>query len=363
MIYFILIYLILLPVSGYYLLKLFSKLTGINMFSAMAWAFSAPSSGRDSVRVLFYGVIFSYILAFTLLFVFLISIPKEIHYMNKYHAGGLLGYNDAGLKSMVYDPSEGDYVDYKMVMTPLPAGKFTETFEVILFYKTPSSEYYQATGMMSLPVNITVAFFILCILSAVYGMLYKLAEDYIDKNNVKKKLSYRIIVNRFKKITGLHPWKALTIFLSLLVLIIAISAISVKRLINHYTELYGSHQKTFRSALLKKVSPGDAVTGHVIRRFWTQESETETTEGARGKVHQKTKYHTVLHYIVEFRDLIQIPVYLDLVYDIMSDDIAMLDKPFPDATATVPKYFKEYPFIVNPDYSISLRSHEKKSQE
>lgn len=360
----IILYLILLPVSGYYILKLFGKLAGINMFSAMAWAFRTKKpKGYESVRPLFYGAIFLYLLAFTLLFVFLDSIPRQIFYMNKYHAGGLLGYRDAGLQARVYDPSRRDYVAYTNITAPLPANKFTETFEVVLLYKPPSSDYYQDTEMLSLPINIAVVFSIAFILFAVYGILYKLTEDYIDQNSVRKKLSHHFMADRFRKIVGLPPWKALMIFLSVLVLIIGISAISVKRLINHYSDLYGSHQKMLRSALLKKVSPRGTVTGYVIRRFKTQESESHSTEGADGRTRQETKYYTVLHYTVEFRDLIHIPVYLDLAFHRRGAEVAMLDKPFRDTMTVVPHYFKEYAFIVNPDYSISLKGNREKPQE
>lgn len=41
----------------------------------------------------------------------------------------------------------------------------------------------------------------------------------------------------------------------------------------------------------------------------------------------------------------------------------MLDKPFRDTMTVVPHYFKEYAFIVNPDYSISLKGNREKPQE
>ncbi|OHD65871.1 MAG: hypothetical protein A2176_03415 [Spirochaetes bacterium RBG_13_51_14] len=331
-------------------MKLFSKLTGINMFSAMAWAFRAKApEGKKPVRLLFYFTIFTYLISFTIFFVFLFFLPKRVFDMNQYHAGGLLGYRDVGVK--VYDPSQHAYVAYPVFFAPLPANKFTETFEVVLLYKQPSDNYYQTTELMSLYFNLPGLIAGVLFLALVYIILFSLAKEY-----KRKKLSHHFMADQFRKIVGIAPWKALVIFLSIFVLILGISAISIKRLIYHYSNIYGSHQKAFRSAQLKKVSPQDTLTGYVIRRFQSRESETSSTQSADGRrTRQETTYYTVFHYTVEFRDLIHIPVYLNLELHEAREEVKVLNKHFPDTMTVVPSYIKEYAFIVNPDYSISLK--------
>jgi len=346
----ILLFIILLIVSGYYVLRFFGRLAGANMFSVMAEGFhtSAPK-GELGPRFFTYGTIFAYVLTFLVFFIFLFFLPQRIYYMNEYHAGGLLGYRDVGVK--VYDPDERGYVDYPMYFAPLPAGAFTETFEVILLYKEPSDDYYQTTELISLCFNLPGLIAGIVLLGVVYIFLFLLVKDY--KND---KLSHRYIAARFCQIVGMAPWKAGVIFLSLFLVIIITGTVLIRKHINHYTDLYESHQKALRSALLKKVSPGDTLTGYVIRRFQSQESETSTTESADGRrTRRETKYYYIFHYTVEFRNLIHLPVYLNLALHQDSKETAMLNRSFPDKMTIVPKYVKDYNFIVNPDYSVSLK--------
>jgi hypothetical protein len=351
----LILFLILLLVSGYLVLKFFSKIAGINMFSAMACAFD----GNKSDRLLFYFLICIYILTFAIFFVFLFFLPKRVVDMNTYHAGGLLGYS-IGQQTRIYDHSEQGYIDYPMLFAPSSADKFTEAFEVVIIYKQPSDTYYQTTELLGLCFNISWLVAGVIFLGIVYLMLYSLAEDYIKRNNVKKKLSHRFMATRFRKIVRMAPWQALVIFLSVFILILGISAIYVYRLVTHYSTIYGSYQKTLRSELLQKVSPRDTLRGYVISRFQSQESETNNIKGADGKTHEETTYYHIFHYTVEFRDLIHVPVYLNMAIHENREEAKVLEEPFSDTNSAVPEYIKEYAFIVNPDYSISLMMDENK---
>src|SRR3990170_3281968 len=128
----VIIFLFLLAVSGYYVLWFFSKLTGINMFSAIAWIFQAK---QWMLLIPVFFLAFFY-LAFFISALDFFKKPAQIFEMNKYHAGGLLGYWDTGSQAKVYDPSKNSYIAYDIDfwhgnLRPLPVYKFTEAFEVI----------------------------------------------------------------------------------------------------------------------------------------------------------------------------------------------------------------------------------------
>ena len=190
-------------------------------------------------------------------------------------------------------------------------------------------------------------------------ILFAMAKEYISVHNLPNELSFPFMLTQFRKIVGLSLGKTLVIFLLIIVLITGLSARSVKKLMGYYSDLYASDQKKMRSALLEKVNPQDTVTGVVIRRFQQTDKEyhrkgTFDNKGFR-RSHDQATYYTVLHYTIEFKNLIQTPVYLDLPLRETREEINELNKPFPDKTAIIPDEMKEFTFTVNPDYSISLK--------
>ena len=338
------VFISLMAASAFLVLKFFGKLVNVDMFSAVLQA-----------RPLFnIAIIICYILSFMLLYVFFFLFPLRVFDMNKYHAGGLTGYVDEwAWDSRVYDPSKGTYVKYLNSNAQLPAEKFTETFEVVSFYRQPPSEYYEDTDSLGLVNNLIAAILgpLFCV--GVYFLLYNIAKEYIETYSMKIKLSHDLIASRFSDITRISPLTALIIFLIVTALIFGWTVISAKLVRNHYRKMYEPHQQTLRNEILRKVTPGNTVTGSVNRRFYIQMSDSTTTEGLRG-TRTKTRYYSAPVYIVEFRDLIQIPVYLKLRY-MENEDREELDRHFPDGKAVIPKLVKDYAFIVNQDYSISLK--------
>ncbi len=334
----------LMAVSAFFALKFFGKLVNVDMVSAFFQA-----------RALFIITsIICYIMSFLFFYVFFFLYPLRVFDMNNYHAGGLSGYMDEhAWDARVYDPSKGIYVKYLNIHAQLPAEKFTETFEVVSFYKQPPSEYYEDTDSLGLANNIIASIFGPLFLTGVYFLLYAIAKEYIELNHLRIKLSHDIIAARFSSITGLSPVTTLIIFLSVTALFFGWSVVSSKKVRHYYRDLYASHQQTLRSAILEKVSPGVSLTGSVIRRFHIQKSDSTTEEGIRG-TRTETKYYSVPTYTVEFRGLIQIPVYLNLQY-MEEEEQKELERHFPDPRAIIPNYIKEYTFIVNPDYSISFK--------
>ena len=374
----VIIFLFLLTVGGYYVLWFFSKLTDINMFSAMAQCFRAEESKNllDTYeargRWLHPVVVSVFYLLICLVVVFHFStIPGKIFAMNKYHAGGLLGFCDVG-KASVYDHMQRAYIAYEYSNPPLPASTFTETFNLILFYKPSYSEYYVElyAGIETLAkrlfINLVMLLIAAFLLAGLYQFLYTLAGEHIKLNGLPNKLSRAFMAAQFHKIVGMRFIPVLSIFLSVVLLAIGAEFRSVQKLNNHYTGLYESDQKTLKSALLNKVSPQDTIKGVVKRRFKSV-TTSSTSTGSGSSRRTITHHYHFSHYTIEFKDLIWIPVYLNLRIptgtNSYAEEINELDKAFPDQIAVMPNEMKEFTFTVNPDYSIWLMKDKIKSQE
>lgn len=341
----LLVMLILFPVFAWLILYFFGKLAGFSMFTASAEAF-----GRTSMRALPIVGIVIYLSAYILFFVFFQN-PIQIYEVNRNHIGGLHGYMDHGLQSVLYNPSENRYVKYLQLSPSLPASKFTDTFNVKVLYKASTSEYYNDTAPMSLGailMEIILGSLMLCIL---YIILFYIAQGYYDEG---KDLTHKLIASRFHEVTGLSPLKALIAVLVLLAAISLAGIISVHRIESHYAGLYTPQQEKLKNILLHKVSPGDTVAGTVIRRFQGHESQTVSKEGPGDRMRSKDSWYTMMHYTVEFRDLVHIPVYLDIAYADGSAEAKELDKLFADRKTYIPEHTKELNFTVKEDYSISL---------
>lgn len=361
----------LFVVCGYYLLLFFSKLTGINIFSAVGWGFrSGISIGKGfPVWLLPFLAMLFYPFLFTAFFLFL-EIPVHIYQMKNNHAGGLMGYSD-GYDIRVYDPSRNAYFAYEYLdAPPAAASKFTDAFEVVLFYKfRPSSKYYKDTKLRSLSWQISILFMAILGLFMIYISLYTLAEAYIGENGLQIQLSHQSMAVKFQQITGVTALKALLIALSVYVLVLGAGIISVNKLNNHFKNLYASDQQALRSKLLNSVSPMETITGRVISRWYKTESRShsegsgDNTGNSAGRG-GKTIYYTEDVFTVEFRDLIHIPVYLDLTIlpsKSARQEEKMLNSLFPDEdedeseNEDVPKKMVELDFIINPDFSVSLK--------
>jgi hypothetical protein len=349
------IYLILMMASGYGILKGFGRLTGIDAMTVLSWTIrSSMARGKQPVRPLGYGAIGCYVLAFTLLFVFIYKIPLQTVYLNFRHVGGLLGFR-TGLDAWCYDPRQGGYVSYAFFDAPLPAETFADAFDVVVFYNQPGSEFYQGVGLLSWPASTMVVLASALCLWALYMMLYKGTVEYTDRNQLAGPPSHRVLMGRFKDKARLPWWAWVSALAGGLALIILAGALSIARLHHHYGRLFDSERKALRTELLQKTSPQTELTGYVVARYEETISETQSKRSGR-RTREQTTYYTLLHYSVEFRDLLRIPVYLDLVAVPGSGVDTTLRRPFPNAWKWAPATVERYPFVVNEDYSISLRS-------
>jgi hypothetical protein len=334
------------------------------MYSAIDWAFSSGIQvGRGfPVWLLPFLAFIFYPLLFVPIFIFL-ETPVHFFRMKNHHVGGLLGYGDE-YKAWVYDPSGKAYISYEHLTPPIAAGKFTESFSVVLFYKfRPSSKYYKNAKLKSLSSQLTMLFVAILGLLMISISLYLLADAYITENGLQIELSHQFLAEKFYQVTGVTLVKAMLITLSAYVCLLAICMIYFKVLNIRLKIHYSSDQRALRSKLLNSVSPEKTITGRVVSR----QNETISIFKLKGYKEDKqlrngqgsnTLYYTIPVFTVEFRDIIPIPVYLSLTTRSSKSarkDEKMLNSLFSDEWEDVPNKMPELDFIVNPDYSISLR--------
>lgn len=349
----ILILLITMTVSSYYLFKFFSRLSGVNMSSAAALAFRLDSHVPVLHRVAAFLGFFMFLCIIMALLLY-IETPKKISDLEKYHAGGLLGYHTGDMHTKLYDPAEGVYKDYYVWGGPPVPEKFTETFDKVLLFKSPSQEYYEYASRSGFAGNIAALVVILILTAATYIFLFLMAEFYNQYNGIDVKPDHRVIAENFREITGMPWWKAAIIIFSVLLIISIISSIWATVLNHRYTKQYIPEQQLMKTRLLEKVRPGDTLRGKVLVRFKESVEDSSTGETLRG-TRTKRSYYTVMHYTVEFPELLHVPVYLAVPLYPGSAESELLEKPFTKKYSAEPEYAKEYSFIVNKDYSVSLK--------
>ena len=348
----ILIVLSLLALTGFLLLKFFSKLVNLNMLSVMVETFQ----GRSSTVLLPYFAIGFYIIAFLFLYSCFYLFPRRISHIDENNAGGLLGYNKDE-NHMVYDPSRGEYVGYFWYDAPFPATKFNEAFEIVSFYKLPSRKYYQSTGPLHWSNSLALLIVGLLFLAGTYFMLYWITQEFVKGNNLPDKISHSSIAHHFSRFLRITPLMALVVFLFLTILFLGWNFKSVKKIKNHYHDLYATDQQNLRKELLDKVSRGDTLKGLVIGGYQWADVQTDRIyeEGVR-RPSKQTSYQTGFNYFVEFRDLIRIPVYLTVKSPVALGNVVEASNHSNDKDKILTDFLKEYTFIVNPDYSVSLKT-------
>lgn len=356
-----LFFLIIFVLCGYYLLLFCSKLTGIDFFSLIAWGFRfSESTGGHPYRFFYiFGIIFYPLIAFAVLL--FLETPVQIFQMKNHHAGGLLGYRD-GSTVQVYDPSRNAYIAYEHLTPPPAASKFTKAFKVVLLYKyRPSSEYYRDIKLLSLSFQLQVLLVAAIGLVMVSISLYGLVDGYIEVNGLPIILSPDYLAIQFQENTGMPLVKALLIALFIYIFVLGAGIFSVGILRKQYRDLYSYHQQTLKSNLLNSISPMKTIKGTVIRRSHKEKS-ISIPAGSRGNRFgrgSKTAYYYVPVFTVEFRNLIQIPVYLNVTTRPLKsarEDEEILNRLFSDDKwEDVPNEMAEFDFIVNPDYSVSLK--------
>lgn len=352
----ILILLIVMPVSTWHLFKFFTNLSGVNISSAAALAFKFDSGVPVLLRVSAFLGFFMF-MCINVALLLHVETPKKMSELEKYHTVGLMGYHTKDLHTMLYDPPGGSYKDYYFWGGPALPGKFTETFETVLLFKPPSQEYYEDTSQFGPGANITRLVIILFLIPITYIFLFIMATFYNEYNGINAKPDHRAIAENFREITGMHWWKAAVILFAVLLIISAINSIWVGVKDRGFRQKYIPYQQELRSMLMEKVKPGDSLRGRVILRFVESVDQSYTEETARGTRTKKSYYH-IMNYTVEFRDILRIPVYLKLPLYPGSEESTLLEKPFTAKYGSAPEYIKEYSFIVNDDYSVSMKTGE-----
>lgn len=349
----ILILLIVMPVSTYYLFKFFTNLSGVNISSAAALAFKFDSGVPVLLRVSSFLGFFMFLCIMMALLLY-VETPKKMSDLEKYHTGGLMGFNTEYMHTRLYDPAEGSYKEYYFWGSSTVPEKFTETFETVILFRPPSQEYYEDTSQFGLGANITRLGIILFLIPITYIFLFIMATFYNEYNGINVKPDHRAIAENFRELAGMPWWKAAVILFSVLLIITAIISILVESKKNGLRKRYIPQQQEMRSMLMERVKPGDTLRGRVILRFRESVDQSYTEEKASGTRTIKTYSH-VMHYTVEFREIMHIPVYLNIPLDPGSEESILLEKPFTEKKGYSPEYAKEYSFMVKDDYSVSLK--------
>ena len=352
----ILIVLFLLALTAFLLLWIFGKLVNLKIFSVMNWAFHTCSDSKHCEKLLPFSATFCYIIAFLFLYAGFYLLPMRISYIDENNAGGLLGYNKDG-NHMVYDPSKDEYVGYFWFDAPFPVTKFTETFEIVSFFKLPSKNYYQSIASLSWGNSLALIIMGLLFLVLTYLMLYLTSREFVKYYNLPDKISHSSIAHHFKSFLRITPLNAFVIILLLTSLFLFWNSKSVNKVKNHYHDLYASDRQNLRNELLGNVSPGDTLIGLVMSGYQYRVAQTEKSYDERvKKPSEKTGYQAGFSYVVEFNNLLRIPVYLTLITPVALGNVIEASKYSGDREKVVPDFLKEYTFIVNKDYSVSLKN-------
>ncbi len=351
----VILFFVLLAVDAAYILHLFGKLTGLNMFEAAGWCYrsrsSGPTGGKGPCLPVAIVAVISFVVAFTMLFT-LFRVPSRVMEVAQDHAGGLLEYQAPHGRLHLYDPARRIHNEYYSSTTLDAASSFRDVFGVVVMYREPGRDYYQDTSFFSFSSSLALMIFGVLFLAGTFGLLFLMANEYAGVTGVGKP-GFAQIMTRLRKIAGIRPWHALAIALTALLIIPLFAFFSIKR----YTDLYGYHRDRLRGELMKRVSPGDTVTGSVILQFRGIEREVDTTfdEDTRRRK-SSVRRHAVLYYTVRFSALIETPVYLNLKLYPGNEGVKALEEAFPkNDTFAAPYFIKDHKFTVNRDYSVSLK--------
>ncbi len=347
----ILLYLFLFAATSYYIINLFSRLTGINMFSAYAWSLHLPGGKPFFLFPLGAGLCFT--IAFIVMIV-LFKVPAQVQDFKNNNAAGLMGYRDAKFALWLYNPVHNEYIPYNDNTIQKTPERFTDLFKVIVLYKAPDEKFYLDTLFLGLSSNTQRVFLIILFLAAIYPLLYLLAVFYIKDEGLTMELTNYVVLSRFREIAGMHPGLAGAVFIAVLMIIPVYGMIEVNKVIDQYNGIYGAHRERLINQIKQRVLPGSTVRGSVIQRFIYKESETTGDSDSRNRsMNKKVSYYTFCNYTVKFDSLIQIPVYLEMHVPYGSEEAKMLEKAFTDIKTYVPSSVREYDFTVNDDYSVS----------
>jgi hypothetical protein len=256
---------------------------------------------------------------------------------------------------MVYDPSAGKYVGYFWYDAPYPATKFTETFEIVSFYKLPSKKYYQSIASLGWGKSLALLITGMLFLTGTYFILFLISRQFVTCHQLPDNITHSSISGHFRSFVRISPMTAMVIFIILALLFPAWNYFSVKKVKNHYHSLYAADQDNLRNELLSAVSTGDTLEGMVLSGYRFSDTQTERIyeEGVE-KPSRQTTYQTGFIYVVEFKDLLPIPVYLTLSSPVALGNVIEAGKYKGDKEKIIPDFLKEYAFIVNQDYSVSL---------
>lgn len=347
------LFLFLFTLNFLYILQLFSRLTGIDMFSAAAWSLKSKmiTRGRMKAESAMFPIVapVCFLMAFIFFFL-LLGIPSKVVNLKKNYICGLMEYKDSVNMIHIYDPLKEMHNTYYSSTSLYQPDNFKDVFSEVMLYKNPYREYYEEPGIMGIAGNLLSILTIAGFMAAVYALLYLMASIYNDENK-KTGITHKIIRKRFVEISGITPGIFMAVALFFLLIIPAYSFISVKNL----TGIYSGHKMRLRNELMRNVSPGKSVHGIVIQRYRGLKREEDVSYSDTRKRETSVRSYPVYGYTVKFSNLTEIPVYLNMEIYPGTEEANILGKDFTGEVSVTPAFFNEHEFTVNDDYSVSLK--------
>jgi len=351
----ILIYLVLFLGAGYLLLKFFSGLTGVDMFSAFKWGFKAKRFEIVIPLMLFYLIAFVFFFA-------IITTPFYMSTAKFTQKGGLSGYQGDDYMYKYYDPLKGKYLEIKHYNPPPASRQFNETFSVVSFYKPLFSGHYQNVSELSIAVSIIKIIFFLIGAIPLYLILFLLAKEFGGQNSSSRKITHKLISDNFTEMTRLNIF-AVICAVTIIIAIITIAGFIVSRNITReHRKIYSGYSAEYQAKIAKVVSPGKKAAGRIIRRENILiKHYTSRFENGENLNKTTVQYTPAKIYTIEFLNILNMPVYLNFQLIDGNESkpfIGKLDELFGDKKSTVPLEKKDIEFLVNKDFSISLPGQE-----
>lgn len=334
-------------------LRLFTRLSGVDAFEVVSW-----QAGRKQLPIILV-ICFFYLFSMICLML-LLDMPVTLVAMNSTHEGGLRGYTDAsGVK--LYAPADKDYRLYPKRNYVPAAERFSDTFDVVAFYRSPRFDWWEdVDAQVRKPWSGGLVLLFICmIFVACYMVMYTYTVEYLKINDPSRTLTYGEIHAGFRTLAGV-PF-SLIAGIALIVVMIPwfLGGYMVHRIKAGYNDQYGHLQKELRSELLANASPGRLITGRVVHRTIGYEQELMTDdEASRRWGSNKWKTVSLAIYTIEFPDLVRhTPVYLAVTRPNVASDpvVQKLDSLAPPREQPAKQdQARTAKFVVNDDTSVSL---------
>ncbi len=347
----VLVYFSLFLAGGYFLLRFFSGLVGLDMVAAFGWGFKAKRFELILPLIMFYLIAFFMVFA---IFMGLFTSSTA----SFTHLGGLRGYQDGAGQYQYFDPLARRYTQIPHYNAMPVARKLDETFSLVSFYKPLFSGHYQNVSDLSLLVSVIKIVIALIGLVPLYLVLVVLAKDFGASFTPAQEVTHALIGKQFSAMTGYSALLVAGVIALAVVGITLLQHYMERRIVSRHQETLGTYATEYRELVTRRIAVGDKITGKIIRRDDASVQETyydtqdDTNMNRRG-----TRTLSASLYTLEISGQVPVPVYIGMQLAGDADThpgIRRLDAMFADKKSERPAGDARVELTVNQDYSVSL---------